>query len=38
MQEHLRRLSIAQVEDLAEALLDFSDATDLAHWLRSQES
>ena len=38
VQEHLRRLSIAQVEDLAEALLDFSDATDLAHWLRSQES
>lgn len=38
VQERLRRLSIAQVEDLAEALLDFSDATDLAHWLRSQES
>lgn len=37
VQERLRGLSIAQLEDLAEALLDFSDATDLANWLRDRE-
>lgn len=36
VQERLRGLSIAQLEDLAEALLDFSDATDLENWLRDR--
>ncbi len=38
VQERLRQLSIAQLEDLAEALLDFSGATDLTDWLNSQAS
>lgn len=38
VQERLRQLSIPQLEDLAEALLDFSDATDLTDWLSSQGS
>ena len=36
VQERLRGLSIVQLEDLAEALLDFSDATDLVNWLRDR--
>lgn len=36
VQERLRGLSTFQLEDLAEALLDFSDATDLANWLRDR--
>ena len=31
--QRIRQLSLAQLEDLAEALLDFSDVTDLAAWL-----
>ncbi len=34
LQERIRQLSLAQLEDLAEALFDFSDAADLAAWLR----
>ena len=34
LQERIQELSIAQLEDLAEALLDFSDVADLAAWLR----
>lgn len=34
LQERIRQLSLAQLEDLAEALLDFSDVADLAAWLR----
>lgn len=34
LQQRIRQLSIAQLEDLAEALLDFSNAADLAAWLR----
>ncbi|MBD2066726.1 DUF4351 domain-containing protein [Leptolyngbya sp. FACHB-671] len=33
LQERLRQLSIAQLEDLAEALLDFSTKADLMDWL-----
>ncbi len=33
VQERIRRLSIAQLEDLAEALLDFSQPADLMSWL-----
>ncbi len=33
IQERIRGLSIAQLEDLAEALLDFSQPTDLVNWL-----
>nr|WP_242042595.1 DUF4351 domain-containing protein [Leptolyngbya sp. FACHB-541] len=33
LQECLRQLSIAQLEDLAEALLDFSTKADLMDWL-----
>ncbi len=34
VQERIRGLSIAQLEDLAEALLDFSQSTDLMNWLK----
>jgi hypothetical protein len=37
VQERLRKLSTNQLEDLAEALLDFTSATDLANWLRDRE-
>ena len=33
MEERIRALSITQLEDLAEALLDFSSPTDLTAWL-----
>ncbi len=33
LQEQLQRLSLTQLEDLSEALLDFKTATDLAVWL-----
>jgi predicted transposase/invertase (TIGR01784 family) len=33
LQERIRGLSIAQLEDLAEALLDFSQPADLLNWL-----
>lgn len=35
-QEQIRNLSSSKLEELGEALLDFSDATDLAAWLRNQ--
>lgn len=37
LQERIQQLSIAQLEDLAEALLDFSCANDLAAWLQAVE-
>lgn len=33
VQERIRQLSLAELEDLAEALLDFSDVADLSAWL-----
>ncbi|GBE94661.1 DUF4351 domain-containing protein [Nostoc cycadae] len=36
LQEQLRGLSVTQLEDLAEALLDFSDEADLVAWLEQQ--
>jgi Domain of unknown function (DUF4351)/Putative transposase, YhgA-like len=33
LQERIRQLSVNQLEDLAEALLDFSNAADLVAWL-----
>ncbi|GAA6614248.1 hypothetical protein NUACC26_000170 [Scytonema sp. NUACC26] len=35
--EKVRELSIEQLEALAEALLDFSDITDLESWLTNQQ-
>lgn len=35
LQERIRSLSIAQLEDLAEALLDFSNEDDLVAWLEA---
>ncbi|GAB4203479.1 MAG: DUF4351 domain-containing protein [Coleofasciculaceae cyanobacterium] len=37
LQERIRELSIAQLEDLAEALLDFSCADDLVAWLQTAQ-
>lgn len=37
LQERIRQLSLTQLEDLAEALLDFSQPADLVNWLDSQE-
>ena len=34
LQEQVRRLSLTQLEDLAEALLDFSTEADLVNWLQ----
>ena len=34
LQERLRQLSLTQLEDLAEALLDFSTEEDLLGWLQ----
>ncbi len=34
LQEHIRQLSLTQLEDLAEALLDFSNEADLVAWLQ----
>lgn len=36
LQERIQRLSLAQLEDLGEALLDFDSAADLAAWLDGQ--
>lgn len=38
LQARVRQLSLIQLEDLAEALLDFSQPTDLVNWLDSQET
>jgi predicted transposase/invertase (TIGR01784 family) len=37
LQERIQELSIAQLEDLAEALLDFSCADDLVAWLQTAQ-
>ncbi|MBD2439920.1 DUF4351 domain-containing protein [Nostoc sp. FACHB-110] len=37
LQERLRGLSLTQLEDLAEALLDFSTEADLMAWLQQQQ-
>lgn len=36
LQERLQRLSFAQLADLGEALLDFSEVSDLAAWLQNR--
>jgi Domain of unknown function (DUF4351) len=36
--ERVRKLSAEQLEDLGEALLDFSEVTDLLVWLDQQRS
>ncbi|MBD2597006.1 DUF4351 domain-containing protein [Nostoc spongiaeforme FACHB-130] len=36
LQAQLRGLSVTQLEDLAEALLDFSNEADLVAWLQQQ--
>ena len=36
LQEQIRSLSVPQLEDLGEALLDFSSETDLINWLATQ--
>ncbi|KAB8316732.1 DUF4351 domain-containing protein [Tolypothrix campylonemoides VB511288] len=38
LQEQIRSLSVPQLEDLGEALLDFSGETDLINWLATQHS
>ena len=37
LKAQVQALSLSQVEALAEALLDFSDANDLIHWLQANE-
>lgn len=37
VQAQIQQLSIAQLEDLGEALLDFSATTDLAAWLEAHK-
>jgi predicted transposase YdaD len=37
MQSQIRTLSLYQLEALAEALLDFSEPTDLINWLESND-
>lgn len=36
LQERIQSLSLAQLDDLGEALLDFEGAADLAGWLEGQ--
>jgi hypothetical protein len=38
MIEQIRKLPVAQLEELAEALLDFSTVTDLEQWLRDRSN
>jgi Domain of unknown function (DUF4351) len=38
LQQRLDRLSVAQLENLAEALLDFSGEADLATWLQTNSN
>lgn len=38
LQEQIRQLSLIQLEDLAEALLDFEAQTDLVAWLQRVEA
>ncbi|MBD1928189.1 DUF4351 domain-containing protein [Trichocoleus sp. FACHB-90] len=37
LQRRIEALSITQLEDLNEALLDFADATDLEDWLQEYQ-
>ncbi|SKB11550.1 hypothetical protein PL11201_160010 [Planktothrix sp. PCC 11201] len=37
IQEQIQTLSVEQLEDLGEALLDFSEATDLENWLNQSQ-
>lgn len=37
IQAQIQNLSISQLDALSEALLDFSNATDLSAWLQSQQ-
>lgn len=37
LEEQIRSLSVPQLENLGEALLDFSSETDLINWLGSQD-
>ncbi len=37
LQEQIQQLSSAQVEELAEALLEFSSSADLVAWLQSHQ-
>lgn len=38
VEERIRTLTVTQLEDLAEALLDFTTAEDLANWLNNLHS
>ena len=38
IQAQIQTLSISQLEDLGEALLDFSQPTDLTAWLQNHQS
>ena len=38
LEDQIRGLSVPQLEDLGEALLDFSSETDLTSWLATQQS
>ena len=38
LQEHIQELAIAQIEDLGEALLDFTSKADLVAWLGEREA
>ena len=38
IQNHIRRLSIVQLENLGEAVLDFTSASDLTDWLQVQNN
>ena len=37
LEQRLQTLSVSQLEDLAEALLDFNDINDLSNWLENQK-
>lgn len=37
LQAQIKKLTTTQLEELGEALLDFTDATDLVAWLQSQQ-
>jgi predicted transposase YdaD len=38
IQEQIQTLSVEELENLGEALLDFSEATDLENWLNDRSS
>jgi hypothetical protein len=38
MTRYIQQLSIAQLEDLGEALLDFATLDDLSSWLRQNQA